>query len=201
MSQCVSLSSRGFARIPSSLQRPDFTFVIGHRRYRCHSLLADFISPVICRLRDFDCTVNHFRIDTDDDKHDFAHFMLLLEGNSLCVTGENRLFFAFVSHALGNTELLSQIVGDIFGTLTIENTQERLRIKSGWSEDCEEEISFLAARLMDIPQEALNSMNVEELSVILGHQSLKIESEDWLYCLVSSKFSVNPIFFSLLEFV
>jgi hypothetical protein len=201
MSQRVSLSSRGFAHISSSLRRPDFTFVVGHRRYRCHSLLAEFISPVVCRLRDVDCTVNRFRIDIDDDKRDFAHFMSLLEGESLCVTGENRLFFALVSHALGNTELLSQIVGDIFGTLTTENARERLRIKSGWSEDCEEEVSFLAARLMDIPREGLNSMDIEELYLLLGHRSLKIESEDWLYCFISSKFSVDPTFFSLLEFV
>jgi hypothetical protein len=161
MSQRVSLSSRGFAHISSSLRRPDFTFVVGHRRYRCNSLLTEFISPVICRLRDADCTISRFRIDVDDDKRDFGHFMSLLQGESLCVTGENRLFFALVSHALGNTELLSQIVGDIFGMLTVENARERLRIKSGWSEDCEQEVSFLAARLMDIPREVLNSMDVE----------------------------------------
>jgi hypothetical protein len=35
----------------------------------------------------------------------------------------------------------------------------------------------------------------------LGHRSLKIDSEDWLYCFVSSKFSADPTFFSLLEFL
>jgi hypothetical protein len=54
------LSTRGLANIPESESRNDFDFVVGNSRYHCPSLIADFLSPLLCRLHLADETIKSF---------------------------------------------------------------------------------------------------------------------------------------------
>jgi hypothetical protein len=62
-------------------------------------------------------------------------------------------------------------------------------------------ISYLALHFVELPQSILSSLTVYEFESLLSNRSLLIISEDWLYEVISSRFSQNKEFFELLRFV
>jgi hypothetical protein len=86
------LSAKGLAHIPESESRNDFEFIIGNSRYRCPSLIADFLSPLLCRLHSVDETGRSFRISTKDEYSQFSDFLNLGRGFPLFVNASNRSF-------------------------------------------------------------------------------------------------------------
>jgi hypothetical protein len=90
------LSARGLANIPESESRNDFEFIVGNSRHRCSSFIADFLSPLLCRLHSIDETIRSFRISTKDSLSQFGDFLKLGRGFPLSITDSNREFLVSI---------------------------------------------------------------------------------------------------------
>jgi hypothetical protein len=55
MSFSVSLSSRGLSTLP---YQKNFTFIVGHKKYHCSFVTADFVSPKISKFHFADPTLD-----------------------------------------------------------------------------------------------------------------------------------------------
>jgi hypothetical protein len=70
----------------------------------------------------------------------------------------------------------------------------------GTSMDVSSEIEFIASHVYEMSDE-VNSADISAMSAILGHESLHIESEDWLFEFILSRMAENLEFVGLMEFV
>jgi hypothetical protein len=85
----------------------------------------------------------------------------------------------------------------------MDNVLDRLRFLSGTRCDISAELEFVASHFSDfmrLPQ-TLTTLPFSFLYEIIGHGSLRIESEDSLYDFIRRGTKINPEMFCLLEFV
>ena len=64
MSVDLRLTCAGLGKIPGELHEV-FQFVVDEREYSCPVIIAEFLSPKICRIRQLDRTVLTYRLKTE----------------------------------------------------------------------------------------------------------------------------------------
>jgi hypothetical protein len=199
----VSLTSHGLGALPSNLYTNDFTFIVGPHHYPCPLVVADFLSPRLCRLHQTDCSIREYELNLDDSAGYFAGFLSLARGATVVVSRESRPFYLQVCGLLENAELLSSLISDSPDGRTLETALSRLKIHSSLDFDLStsNDIAFVASNFSDIPLSDLTSMTLDTdvLSAILSHPSLKVQDEDSIVSLIRSIPSENAV--SLIEFV
>ena len=62
----LKLSSKGFKKIPFELHEGDFEFIIGDQTYNCNSIVAEFLSPKISKLRNLDPSFSRYELEAND---------------------------------------------------------------------------------------------------------------------------------------
>ena len=197
------LSSRGWSSIARHLHEEDFQFIVGEKSYSCNVMLAEFLSPKISRLREADPTICVYRVEQDDSSSHFGEFLSLPFESKMRISQENFDFLVSVSRELENREIVSQLASLYFssaGVITTANAVGHLRMKDMWqSVDANPEVEFIAKNFSDV--ENLSALDIDQLRRILGHKSLRIQSEDSLYNFICQMIAKDESFSELLEFV
>jgi hypothetical protein len=62
----MDIRARGLSKLPLSIYGNDFTFIVGGRRYGCPPIVADFLSPAVCRFRQTDTSINEYVLNIKD---------------------------------------------------------------------------------------------------------------------------------------
>ena len=187
---CVGLSSVNWDRGDD-----EFKFVFGDKVCRVHSVLAEFLSPKVSRLRKSDalCSFYTFKSNFHGFFDTFESFVSsLCTGKSFRVDKSNVSALLRLSHELENQEILSSLL-EMFKT-------ESLRIEEALSVLCfgidvgtasSSQFSMLrddiSSRFHEISTEVLAKLDLETSELLLSSQSLQIESEDSLYDFVRSR--------------
>jgi hypothetical protein len=197
----VKLSACGMGNIPGSKIENDFRFIVGESCYPCPWFVADFIAPKVGRLHCFDPSAREFCIETDDPTNLFPAFLSLGLGQSVRIDEENRSFFLAVACELGNSELYFSIVNYFEGDLSVSNIYERFGRAEFFDFFSDKTIEFIAFHFWELDSSFVKDFPISTLSRVFAHRSLRIESEDSLYDLISSHFNSDSNYFHLLEFV
>lgn len=159
-----------------------FSFFVDGTTYKCPKIIADFVSPVICKLHQADPSINEFKIDISDQYSMFKLFVELMKGNFIIVNDSNVIFLLIVASKLGNTELVNKInkihVGD--SDITSKNAFFRLSQKKLYGIDAQEEIDFIAEHLYELDINQLLFLDASTVELILNNSKLQIQNEDWL---------------------
>jgi hypothetical protein len=194
----LSLSARGLAKLPASIYTNDFTFIVGGRKYQCPSVVADFLSPRLCRLRQSDSSIDEYELNIDDCSGDFSNFLSLGRGATFPISPSSLVFYLKVCENLENDELLRALLMDDLG-LSVSTVTGRLLQLKATNGDCEREIEFTASHFAEMSDSdiALIGSDICLLSAIVSNGSLIIQDEDWLVCLLSGFSQVQPAYFSL----
>jgi hypothetical protein len=195
------LSTKGLAIIPESESRNDFEFLVGNSRYLCPSLIADFLSPLLCRLHSVDETLRSIRIATKDDHSQFGDFIHLGRGFPLVVTDANRSFLISVCAELENRELHKFVVVSSGSDISCSNVVERINSLEGFGCDVGAEICFAASHFFEISSSDLSSLSFSAFEEIARHADLKVSSEDSLFEFICEHISSNSQFFEVFQFV
>lgn len=179
----------------------DFEFIVGDKSYKCNAIIAEFLSPKVCSLRQLDPSINEFRVSIDDPLSQFGSFLSLAFESHLRVDPENFDFYVSVSHELENQELLSQLATSYFERteMTKSNAVKHLKLREMFGENGQEEIAFIASNFNEI--EGLAELEIHHLRQILSHRSLRIPSEDFLYNFICERISKDPSYSELFGFV
>ena len=202
---CVGLSSVNWDRGDD-----EFEFVFGDNRVcRVHSVLAEFLSPKVGRLRKSDalCGSYTFKSDCHELLEVFESLIASLRsGQSLRVEKANISALVRISHELENQEVLSSIFGMIkTESLDIEESILMLRVGIGLGTASSGQFSTLkdtiSSRFHEISKEILAKLDLETAELLLSSRSLQIESEDSLYDFVRSRSEEDMSFASLFEFI
>jgi hypothetical protein len=201
MTTLFQLSSSGLANVPIKESRNDFEFIVGDTTYRCPSLIADFLSPRIAALHALDDTISSFVIETKDDDHNFNDWLSLGHGQRLCVTETNRQFQMSISRELGNSEIYSNILKSIEGSISIGNVVGRIKLLGEISANYASEVEFLASHFFEISSSDICELSCDILRQVLICEKLKIESEESSYEIISKGISSDVRYFDLLELI
>jgi hypothetical protein len=196
-----SLTTRGLSHVPMRESSGDFSFIVGGSTYRCPSLIAEFLSPRIAKLRSVDETITNFRIKTRDKGGHFSEFVSLGRREPLLLNESNRSFHLSVSKELGNSELYLFIEGGRGDTLSIENVVQRLKRRAEIGLKYDHEVQFAASHFFDPPFSDLSQLSCDVLSAVLCDPGLTIESEDSVFELILNRVSGNVRYFGLFDLI
>jgi hypothetical protein len=200
----LQLSLNRLTELPDPLYAKSFEFLVGGESAKCSTLVADFLSPKIARMRVADPTINYFELETKCSSAQFEQFLSLASGAPIPETGPNVECFFFLSHELGNQELLSHLCPTDKSTkapLTPANVLSVLHFNEHLELDCEREISFLASHFEEFCDSDLADWDVDRLYILFSHPQFQISNEDFLYAFVLRRAREDMSFISLLEFV
>jgi hypothetical protein len=200
----ISLSSRSLVNMVGREGFTDFVFIVGESRYRCNSLLADFLSPRIADLHTSDAAVSEFVIETKDPDDDFEAFLSLGDGKEVTVESRHFSFFVELSEELLNDELRLQLFE---GPAEEGSVRQRFLHLTSITCPSTKEFDFVASHLYkllwpDVQKLIeIKGMGVSLLSELFSSPKLMIENENWLCELICELVEKNAEYFQLFDFV
>jgi hypothetical protein len=197
-SKNFALSTKGLTKIPKCEERDDFTFIVGNHRYFCPKIIADFLSPRLCKLHAVDCSICEFSIETRDAESVFGSFIDFGFGHSVEISDSELGKFISLCRELWNQEFYDALVGS---DLTQSNAIERLEFHEGIEGNSEIAVGFIASNFSDFSIEELKRLGLSAICAIVHHRSLKLLSEDSLYDFVAGLVERDLVFFALFEAV
>jgi hypothetical protein len=198
-----SLSGRGLANVAVRDWSHNFTFIIGDHRYWCRSFLAQFLSPQVSKLHSIDGTIDELRLEIEDGDELFGSVLEAAGSGNIAVEMVHRRIFMGICGALWNSDLYKAVCGQIGDDIIMENVGDHLRFLSATRCDISTEIDFIASHFDDFlcRCDAIAVLPLSLLYEILGHGSLRLESEDGLYGFISDGIKTHQELFDLMEFV
>jgi hypothetical protein len=194
------LSGKGLGNVQIRDSSDGFTFVLGSRRYRCPSSVAQFLSPRVCHLHWIDATIDELGLEVYDRDELFRSVLEAARGGSIALDSAHRRTFASIFAALWDSELCECVLG---GRMAMEKVVNRLQFLSRTRCDVSTELELIASRFYEFSHhpDALNTLSFPLIYERLGHRSLRLESEDCNSELISKVTETNWEFIRLLEFV
>ena len=181
---------------------PDFTFIVGDMEYKCCRFQACFVSDKVCRVMACDRTMDQFRISTEDHDQMFRCIVDLMNGTPIVVNASNIGFLKSVAQELENGEILSYIAEIEFqDEPTLANVVERLHMKRAITHDLNTETAFIAANFYRLPSAVVNTLDLDDFEMVLGHPALKLGSEDQLFEILSRAIDHDKRYLQLLRLV
>jgi hypothetical protein len=197
----LSLSVKGLANIPEYRNRNDFCFVVGDRHYPCPWYVADFLSPLICRLHASDPSIDHFIVETRDDDEHFDELLRLGRGAAIELRADNCQFIWSIGQEFDNQELLVQAGTSICEDLTVANAVDNLLLFRAYDAPIDPIIEFIASHFTEFPSDFSTALSGDDVAMIIAHPSLELRNEDDLFDLVACRLRQDPTSFSLFEHV
>jgi hypothetical protein len=197
------LSARGLANVAVGDRSDDFTFIVGDHRCRCPSSVAQFLSPLVSKLHLIDATISELRLEIEDRDELFGSVLEAAKGNSIAVDSDHRGPFEATCASLWNSELCELVCGQQRDEFTMDNVLNRLEFRSANGCDISAELEFVASHFDNflLRPPALTTLPFSLLYEIIGHGSLRLETEDSFFDFIRKGTEMNPKMFGLLEFV
>ena len=204
----LTLSWKGMSSVNWDCSDSDFEFVFGEDRVcRVHSVLAEFLSPKVARVRKCDPFYSFYTFKDSALFSAFESLVLSLRaGEALQVGTSNWGALLGLSQDLENSELLSLLIGMIKPeSLSLEDAIVLLRdgiaLGTAVSAQLEKLRDFVARHFYKVKKEVLDNLDLETAQFLLSSPSLQVEDEDSLYDFVRSRSAQDLRFASLFEFV
>lgn len=207
----LNLTARGLCSVNWDRIDSDFSFVFSNERTcRVHSVLAEFLSPKIARIRQCDPFCSDYTFN--DDPVLFSALESLVEslnvGKPLVVNESNYLALLQLSRELENTELSTSLIDMMTSDipeLTPDDCLIRLRggIELGvpFSNQCQQLTDALASQFYLLSEDILGNIDLEIAQLILSSPHLRAEDEDSLYKFVLTRVKDDIRFIVLFGYV
>jgi hypothetical protein len=197
----AKLSAEGMKNLPVCKLDNDFQFIVGHERYPCSWIAADFLSPKICALHSVDPTVTEYVLELSDPDRQFNSFLELWQGSPLSVNDDNVRFFLELSRELQNRELYVSILNHFQGHFTLSEELSSGSVSPFLDFSCESSLRFLASHFSELSVATLSAIPFTTLFTILSQDCLCLSSEDALYEFIASQLVSHPEYFELFRFL
>lgn len=175
----ISLSAKGLTNLSHQTDFLNFSFIINDFQYRCNSLLADFISPIISHIHKSDPLSDHFNINNVVHPEYFELFLKLMKGEKIQIEENQAPTIEDIAYQLGNVEIIDKLKVFHSQETTVSNVISKLSYKN--VEIDPELIDFCAEHLVELNNDEIKELAPSIFQQILISPSLKIRSEDWLY--------------------
>ena len=192
-----TLDTENIKNVPFNLYEKDFIFVVDGRTYLTSRIIADLLSPLVCKLHYTDRTVNEFIIDmktmnTNSNENDyFTEFLSLSDFQKSTIDPNRQKFYLHYFFNLGNIDEYFRLQSEYLKTIDVENVLDRLQSFSKMNLDylktlntsssiLEKMIQYAAEHFEEIDKEKMKNLPNEIIEEIIRNQNLKLKNEDSL---------------------
>ena len=204
----LTLTCKGMSSVNWDSAGSDFEFACGEDKVcTVHSVLAEFLSPKIARIRKCD---PFYSVYTFKDSEMFSVFQSLVlslrSGETLQMGKSSFVALLRLSRDLENDELLSSLLGMIqIESMSLDELILLLRVGidlgTAFSDRFGSLRDFVASHFYELKKEILDNLDLETTQILLSSPSLQIKDEDSLYDFVCSRSENDLRFTSLFEFI
>jgi len=197
-SQGHLLSSKGLSNLVLSHYENDFCFKVGEEKYFCSNFLAEFLSPKVSRIHRSDPTYNEMVLNVEDPNKRFRLILDITKTGAIRADdGDYETLRAF-GKELDNPEI-SLLISN--RELTPDSVISRLKTEESLYLLSQNTLQFAAAHLFEINRDEIMTLSFELLENVLSQSTLCIESEEWLFYLISELAETNPMYSLLYGYI
>ena len=203
----LNLTCQGLKVVNWDCTDDEFEFVFGNNVCRLHSVIAEFLSPKIARLRRNDPLTSSYAFQ-NPEFFDLVQRLVssVRLGKTFHVQRSDFVALLRLSHELENIELLNSLIGPInTETLSLDDAilllQAGIHLGTAFSGRFGNLREFVAKHFYQIKKPVLDELDLETSQLLLSSPSLRIQDEDSLYDFVRSRSENDLSFTSLFEFI
>lgn len=191
--------------IPIQNYIKDFTFIVNGEEFRTNHIIADLLSPNICKYHSSDPTFNTCIINTKQ-KGNFQYFINLANFELNEIPRTEFQFINEVIEFLGNGAIsfYDNTNLEISNHNVLQNINFHIQNQSFYQTQIQKEIDYISSHFCEIYEEQLSElleMPISTLEEIFNNTNLKLESEDQLLSFINKLYDSNPECSYLYEYV
>ena len=183
----ICLKPTSILNIPIETYEDDFLFIVNGEEFKTSRVIADLLSPVICKNHLIDKTANTFIINTQNSG-DFSQILKLINFETQTFQTNEIPFYTEVIEILNNEYI------DIkcSTTITIDNVFEQLKMhemnKKFFSKNIADDIEFISKHFNELCENHKKDMlniSMDNLIAIFTNDDLLLKNEDQLLDLIN----------------
>ena len=203
------LTWSGFSTVNWGLSDDKFEFVFPSGEVvSVHPVLAEFLSPMISRLRRSDPCVLSYSFEKSEEGFyaTFNEFVQSVQHGEAFALNQSNLAHLFrFSDELENSDLRAALIELLdLQNLTVEKALPFVAVGKccpAISSQFEALVDFVASHFYEISNEEMELLDFDTLTLLLSRPCLRIESENSLYDHIRSRMKQDLLYTGLLEYV
>lgn len=185
----------------------EFTFIVNKKEYKTSCLIAELLSPRICKIHSFDPTIDSITINTQSTG-DFSHILDLINFNQHDLLANE---IPFIIEIIENLENESIELTEIDNQVDITNDNVLSLIKEHEKhfnffhyKYLSKEIDFASSNLFELlssKEEEIMKFQKRTIELILSNPNIQIETEDQLISFINKLYESDQSYSNLYQFV
>ena len=203
MSDYIKLQTDSILRVPFWRYEKDFTFIVNGEEYHTSQILADLLSPTVCKARDNDPTLREFYINTKSEG-DFQQILNLFNFKAQEITVNNFNYLCEIFEQLGTENISIKYSSEEITIDNVINLIKKHEHQTIFKDNYSREIDFLSSHFYEIEalkKEELLTISNESLCNIMNNTNLTLSTEDELFSLINELYAEDKTNSNLYEFV
>lgn len=201
----LALKPTTILNVPFKLYEENFTFIVNGQKYQTNRIIADILSPKICKLHYNDPLLAEYFITTYQHGN-FSYILNLINFGINEIPDIEIPFISEVLEILGNKEIeiQNEKVGIPFTTDNIfDLIQKHENNEIFYSNYLQEEIDFISTHFYEMNEQKDKLMNLKTSTIeqIIQNPKLQLKSENQLISFINDLYSKNSTFAFLYEYV
>ena len=144
----IQLKTSSILSVPLQNFTEEFTFVVNGKEFKTSQIIADLLSPIVCKIHLNDPTFDQFNIETVEEG-DFSHILNLTNFKECDISAKETDFFSEVFAILGN-ESIEFFEGNL--EITIDNVLPQIKNheKTTKKKSFMKEVEFISSHFFEI---------------------------------------------------
>lgn len=199
----IKLNKEAILNIPFKTY-DEFSFIVNDKIFKTTKIVAELISPIICRYHQCDPTINNFTITTKEEG-DFNIILKLINFEEQTFPESQLPFISEVVEILGNDSIeCKRNQPNLTKSNALKLLNEHLKFKIFYSESIQNEINFISSHLYEIIEEQeneLNQLSIDALMLILNNENISLLKEDQLVNFINHLYFSDSKYSKLYDFV
>ena len=202
----MCLNTSCIKNVPFNIHYQDFSFFVNGDEFRTSPLVAELLSPSICKIRRVDPHIKTFTINTLH-RGDFRYIFELLDFRPINIPSDELPFLIEVMESLdsncieleGTKNLTEITVNNALGLLLHHEKSPNF-----YSRQISEDIDFISSHFYELCEgndDEFAKLSPDTLMQILGLKCLKLSSDDDLLKFANRLYKINRDLAFIYEYV
>ncbi|KAK8898307.1 hypothetical protein M9Y10_000590 [Tritrichomonas musculus] len=200
----IKLNLSSILEILLQTYKKDFLFIVNGKEYKTSRLVADLLSPIICKLHFSDPTASTFTITTQNNGN-FLNILELVSSKAITFTDDEIPYLSEIIKILGNNYIEYEYKPT---DISVENVLKLLQFHEQnptfFYNQILREIEFASSHFTELFEnrvEEIKKLSIDTFEKILKNDHLILKNEDQLLKIINTLYSENSKYSILYETV
>ena len=179
----------------------DFWFIVNDKVYPTNRVIADIISPKICKLHETDPSLSVYQMNITK-KGKFERILEYFNNQAISLSSGEVIYFLSVFSEFRNSVECDNLFSDMIQPISDSNVFDRIQMKFELSLSYKEEVAYIARNFIELYEcyyYSLISLDPSILNEIINHHDFQIIDEDFLFNCIIKLCSYSKKYFFLFE--